>query len=131
MLITQYWLRRVDGLANPSGHPRSWRLSGLLLAAGALLVSACTADPGSAAIGPMTEGGRHMPEETVYKGRTVHLTATRNASGRWTGAARFSDEPNRVLDAEGEFATEDEARNAALSRAMSEVDRERMFRGKP
>jgi hypothetical protein len=61
----------------------------------------------------------------------VYLTATRKASGRWTGAACFADEPDRVLDAEGEFATEDEARRAALSRAMSEVDRERMFRGKP
>jgi len=72
-----------------------------------------------------------MPEETVYKGRTLHLTATRNASGRWTGVARFPDESDRVVEAEEEFATEEEARNAALSRAMSAVDRERMFRGKP
>jgi len=72
-----------------------------------------------------------MPDETVYKGRPVHLTSTRNAGGRWTGAARFPDEPNRIIGAEGEFATEEEARSAALSRAISEVDRERMFRGKP
>jgi len=72
-----------------------------------------------------------MPDETVYKGRPVHLTATRNAAGRWTGAARLPDEPDRVIDAEGEFATEEEARSAALSRAMSEVDRQRMSRGKP
>jgi hypothetical protein len=130
-LILQGGLWRVDGLANLSGRARLWRLPVLLVAAVALCVSACKADRGAAAIGPMTEGARHMPEETVYKGRTVHLTATQKANGRWTGAACFPDEPDHVMDAEGEFTTADEARNAALSRAMSEVDRARRFRGKP
>jgi hypothetical protein len=108
----------------------AWRRIALRLTSAAVLASALAADPASAATGAMT-GGASMQDEAIYRGRTVHLTATRNASGRWTGSARLEDEPDRVLDAEGEFATEEEARSAALSRAVSEVDRQRMSRGKP
>lgn len=78
-----------------------------------------------------TQGAQHVPTETTYMGRTIHLTTILNANGLWTGSARLADEPDRVLDADGEFATPNEARNAALSRAVSEIDRERRFRGKP
>lgn len=84
--------------------------------------------PGS---GSMMEIARHMPSETVYKGRSIHLSATQRPNGNWTGTAWLSDEPDRALLANGEFATADEARNAALSRAMSEIDQQRRFRGKP
>lgn len=79
----------------------------------------------------MMEVARHMPSETVYMGRSIHLSATQTPNGNWTGTAWLSDEPDRALLANGEFATADEAKNAALSRAMSEIDQQRRFRGKP
>jgi len=72
-----------------------------------------------------------MPNETAYKGRTIRLTSIQNAAGRWVGKAHLPDESDRVLDTEGEFATPEEAQKAALSRAISEIDNERRFRGKP
>jgi hypothetical protein len=81
--------------------------------------------------GSMMEVARHMPSETVYMGRSIHLSATQTPNGNWTGTAWLSDEPDRALLANGEFATADEAKNAALSRAMSEIDQQRRFRGKP
>jgi hypothetical protein len=72
-----------------------------------------------------------MPIETIYKGRAIHLTAKQNISGTWTGAAHFPDDPDRVVETEAAFPTEDEALSAALSRAIAEVDRDRMSRGKP
>jgi hypothetical protein len=72
-----------------------------------------------------------MPSDTVYKGRPVRLTATQNASGKWTGSSQITDEADHTMQAEGEFSTPDEARQAALSKAISAIDQDRRFRGKP
>ncbi len=71
-----------------------------------------------------------MTDETVYMGHRLHLSATRNADGSWTGAAEFLDEPLPAVTAPG-FASQAEALQGALSRAMAKIDVERRFRGKP
>jgi hypothetical protein len=72
-----------------------------------------------------------MSSETLYNGQKIQLIARSTASGRYAGRAILPELEGRILDAEGDFATEEEARSAALSRAISEIDRERRFRGKP
>jgi len=72
-----------------------------------------------------------MPSETAYKGRTIRLMSIQNTAGRWVGRVQLPDESDRVLEVEEEFATQEEAQKAALSRAISEIDSERRFRGKP
>jgi hypothetical protein len=71
-----------------------------------------------------------MTKETVYQGQRLHLSATRNPDGSWTGTAEFPDEPQPAITAEG-FASQAEALDGALSRAMAKIDVERRFRGKP
>jgi len=71
-----------------------------------------------------------VTQETVYKGQRLRLSATRKADGSWTGAAKFLDEPQPAITAEG-FASQAEALDGALSRAMAKIDVERRFRGKP
>lgn len=72
-----------------------------------------------------------MHQDQVYQGRNIRLSATHNADGTWTGMAHFPDDPARTLTTEATFRSQSEALSAALSRAMSEIDRERMSRGKP
>lgn len=74
---------------------------------------------------------RTMATDTVYMGHTIRLNTTRSASGRYSGHAVLPELGDRTVRAEGEFATEEEARSAALSRAISEVDHARRFIGKP
>jgi len=59
------------------------------------------------------------------------LSAKPNADGTWTGTAHFLDDPSRVVETDASFRLQSEALSAALSRAMAEVDRDRMSRGKP
>jgi hypothetical protein len=71
-----------------------------------------------------------MTKETVYQGRRLQLSATRNADGSWTGVAEFLDESQPAITAGG-FASQAEALDGALSRAMAKIDVERRLRGKP
>jgi hypothetical protein len=71
-----------------------------------------------------------MTRETVYKGRRIRLTA--EASGdAWRGDAEFLDQPGGRVSAGEAFSTAESALDAALSKAMAEVDKERETRGKP
>ena len=72
-----------------------------------------------------------MQRDTVYQGRNIRLSAKPNANGTWTGTARFLDDPNRIVETDASYRLQSEALSAALSRAMAEVDRDRMSRGKP
>jgi hypothetical protein len=81
-------------------------------------------------IGDTAAGHDGMTDETVYKGQRLHLSATSNADGSWTGVAEFLDEPQPAITVEG-FASQAEALDGALSRAMAKIDTERRFRGKP
>jgi hypothetical protein len=72
-----------------------------------------------------------MQKDTVYKGLNIRLSATPSAGGTWAGSAQFVDDPGRVVRTDESFRSESEALSAALSRAMAEVDRDRMSRGKP
>lgn len=71
-----------------------------------------------------------MSRQTVYKGRPIRLTAE-ESDGGWLGAAEFLDQPHGKVSADGAFPNADAALEAALSKAMAQVDRERESRGKP
>jgi hypothetical protein len=72
-----------------------------------------------------------MQRDTVYKGRNIRLSAKPKADGTWTGTARFLDNPSHIVETDASYRLQSEAISAALSRAMAEVDRDRMSRGKP
>ena len=72
-----------------------------------------------------------MQQDTVYKGRNLHLSATPNADGTWSGVAQFTDDPGRVVKTDAPSASQPEALSSALSHAMAAIDRDRMFQGKP
>jgi hypothetical protein len=97
----------------------------------AVLVTTSGVDTAHSAMRPQVLKVRDMPTDTAYKGRTLHLTATRNSDGTWTGTAHFPDEPGRIVKTDKNFSSEEEALSAALSQAMAVVDRDRMSRGKP
>jgi hypothetical protein len=98
-------------------------------------IAAAVATPCGAAPAPpatrLFEEVANMPTDTVYKGRSIHLSAKRESGGAWTGTASFADSPGRIVETGASFPTEGEALSAALSEAMAVVDRARMFRGKP
>jgi len=71
-----------------------------------------------------------MSRQTVYKGRRIRLTAE-ESGGAWLGAAEFLDRPDGKVSADGAFPNADAALDAALSKAMAQVDKERETRGKP
>jgi hypothetical protein len=78
---------------------------------------------------------RLMQYEETYYGRRIVVTTTKNSGGRWTshaevvGEASDSTIPGEGADAD--FASEDEARRNALSRAAGAIDRARQRQGKP
>ena len=75
-----------------------------------------------------------MKHEESYYGHRVVVTTTQNASGRWTstidvpGAGPESTHGGEASG--GEFPSEEEARQAALSRAAGIIDRARQNQGK-
>lgn len=75
-----------------------------------------------------------MEYEETYHGRTIIVTTVEQASGEWTSKAEFLDSGARVPIEGGPddcYASEEEARRAALSFAAGAIDRTRISKGKP
>jgi hypothetical protein len=73
-----------------------------------------------------------MEHEETYKGAKIRIRTDRAPDGAWQGTAEVSNQPIAApLAAPGTYASEQEARSAALSAAAAEVDRSRAGTGKP
>ena len=76
-----------------------------------------------------------MEYEETYYGHRIVVSTTKSPGGRWTSSAEVFNGPLGLADSGSEagqdFASEDEARRAALSRAASAIDRARQRQGKP
>lgn|GEM_PF-4375495 len=72
-----------------------------------------------------------MEHEETYKGLKIRIRADRSADGTWQASAQLADQAGQSIAAPGNFSSEQEARNAALSAAAAEVDRSRAKVGKP
>ena len=73
-----------------------------------------------------------MEHEETYKGAKIRIRTDRAPDGAWQGTAEVSNQPIAgPLAAPGTYASEHEARSAALSAAAAEVDRSRAGTGKP
>jgi hypothetical protein len=71
-----------------------------------------------------------MEYEETYKGRKIRIVTAQAANGTWRSTAALVDGPGQTLASDA-HASEQEARRAALSTAMAEVDRSRAHIGKP
>jgi hypothetical protein len=75
-----------------------------------------------------------MKYEETYYGHRIVVTTAKNSGGRWTSKAELVDAPPGSFsadDAGADFASEDDARRAALSKAAGAIDRGRTAKGKP
>jgi hypothetical protein len=75
-----------------------------------------------------------MKYEETYYGHRIVVTTAKSSGGRWTSKAELVDTPPgspSAHDADADFASEDEARRAALSKAAGAIDRGRTGKGKP
>jgi hypothetical protein len=75
-----------------------------------------------------------MEYEESYQGRRIIVTTKQGIAGAWTSGAELLDAGRRVFLAGGSedtYASEEEARRAALSAAAATIDRARASRGKP
>ena len=68
----------------------------------------------------------------VYKGTEIVISVTRTGEKNWTSRAEYAV-PGKAgvrLEPEATYATEEEARRAALQAAIESIDRARVSRGK-
>jgi hypothetical protein len=75
-----------------------------------------------------------MEHQESYHGQPIVVTTTQAATGGWTAVAQLVEGgQRRMLDAGSAqvYASEDQARRAALSAAAGVIDRARSSRGKP
>jgi hypothetical protein len=73
-----------------------------------------------------------MDYEETYYGHRVVVTTTETAAGAWSASARLPDDgEGATLGGEETYASEDEARRAAMSAAVAAIDRARSSQGKP
>jgi hypothetical protein len=73
-----------------------------------------------------------MEHEETYKGTTIHIRTIRAPDGAWQASAEVANQTSVApLAAPGTYASEQEARSAALSTAAAHVDRSRAGVGKP
>jgi hypothetical protein len=75
-----------------------------------------------------------MQYEESYCGQRIFVTTEREEDGAWTSWAELLDDEGRVAstaEVGREYASEDDARRAALSAAAGVIDRARTSRGKP
>lgn len=67
-----------------------------------------------------------------YRGEPIEITTQQNADGSWNATAALSGQPAPLAAESGTtFATEDDARQGALSAAAAAMDRARSRIGKP
>jgi hypothetical protein len=75
-----------------------------------------------------------MTHEETYYGHRIVVTTTKNSGGRWTSRAELIDAPQgsrAAHESDTDFASEEDAHRAALSKAAGAIDRERIGKGKP
>jgi hypothetical protein len=75
-----------------------------------------------------------MEYEESYYGQRIVVTTAPTEKGAWTSRAELLDDKGRVsstAEVGREYASEDDARRAALSAAAGVIDRARTSRGKP
>ncbi|MGA8601733.1 MAG: hypothetical protein WB663_10095 [Beijerinckiaceae bacterium] len=73
-----------------------------------------------------------MEHEETYKGTKIRIRTGRAPDGAWQATAEVANQTSAApLAAPGTYASEQEARSAALSAAAAEVDRSRAGTGKP
>jgi len=75
-----------------------------------------------------------MKHEETYYGHRIVVTTTKNSGGRWTSRAELIDAPPGSAAAHesgDDFASEEDAHRAALSKAAGAIDRGRIGKGKP
>jgi hypothetical protein len=74
----------------------------------------------------------HGVMSEVYKGTEIVISVTRTGENNWTSRAEYAV-PGKAgvrLEPEATYATEEEARRAALQAAIESIDRGRVSRGK-
>jgi hypothetical protein len=70
----------------------------------------------------------------VYKGTSITISTSQTEKKNWTSRAEYQipGQPGVELQSpEAEYATEDDARRAALQAAVESLDRMRVSKGKP
>jgi hypothetical protein len=76
-----------------------------------------------------------MKYEETYYGHRIVVTTVKNAGGRWTSSVEALDAQPTATDPDeesgAEFSSAEDARRAALSRAVGLLDRARRGQGKP
>src|SRR3954466_9831771 len=103
--------------------------AGLTAAAAENITTSAPAPPAAC----MEQGGSScakdfaMEHEETYKGAKIRIRTDRAPDGAWQGTQPIA----APLAAPGTYASEQEARSAALSAAAAEVDRSRAGTGKP
>jgi len=63
-----------------------------------------------------------MKYEETYMGHRIRVVTTRFANGTWSSTAELLDMPGVIVESTA-CPSEEEARRAAISAAMEEVDR--------
>jgi len=76
-----------------------------------------------------------VEHEETYRGQRIIVTTVRQGDRNWSSKADLVNESGAratlVSEAEDGYPSEEEARQAALSLAVSALDRARTSRGKP
>lgn len=75
-----------------------------------------------------------MEYEETYHGQRIIITTMQQAEGDWKSKAEMLDSGQRIpikKDSDDRYASEEEAKSAALSDAANAIDRSRFTRGKP
>jgi hypothetical protein len=92
------------------------------------LRATCTEQSGSSC--PKDDSA--MEHEETYKGTKIRIRTDRAPDGAWQASAEVANQTSVApLAAPGTYASEQEARSAALSTAAAHVDRSRAGVGKP
>jgi hypothetical protein len=68
-------------------------------------------------------------EETYY-GHRIKVLTSRGADGNWHSTGKLTDSEETIANSDG-HGSEEDARRAALSAVMAELDRRRAQSGKP
>jgi hypothetical protein len=84
------------------------------------------------AIGPRLAGrSAEMGEyEETYYGHRIKVLTSRGADGNWHSTGKLTDSEETIANSDG-HGSEEDARRAALSAVMAELDRRRAQSGKP
>jgi hypothetical protein len=75
-----------------------------------------------------------MEYQETYRGQPIVITTMKQGASAWTAKVELLEGGSRIPVEQGMndgYSSEDDARRAALSRAVGAIDRARISKGKP